>query len=77
MTQSFGDEPQDRSGEDADDAVDRPSTGHARIDDALSRLDGLGDLEITRHPDEFDAIHLVLRESLADAGRDGDAPDAR
>ena len=45
-------------------------TGHARIDEALERLNGLDDLEITAHPEEFDAIHGVLRESLANAGRD-------
>jgi hypothetical protein len=58
------------------EAVERPSTGHPRIDEVLSRLDGLDDLEITQHPDEFDAIHRVLRESLASAGRDGDSLDA-
>ncbi|MET1038218.1 MAG: hypothetical protein ABW075_08095 [Aeromicrobium sp.] len=46
-------------------------TGHARIDEALERLDRLDDLDITLHPEEFDAIHGVLRESLANAGRDG------
>lgn len=46
-------------------------TGHARIDEALERLDRLDDLDITLHPEEFDAIHGVLRESLASAGRDG------
>lgn len=48
-------------------------TGHPRIDEALERLDGLDELEITTHPEEFDAIHRVLRESLANAGRDEDA----
>ena len=46
-------------------------TGHARIDEALERLEGLDDLDISLHPEEFDAIHGVLRESLANAGRDG------
>lgn len=50
------------------------STGHAVIDEALERLDRLDDQEITSHPEEFDAIHRVLRESLANAGRDGDIP---
>lgn len=52
------------------------ATGHADIDAALERLDRLGDLEITSHPEEFDAIHRVLRESLANAGRDGDIPES-
>lgn len=51
-------------------------TGHAAIDEALERLDRLDDLEITAHPEEFDAIHRVLRESLANAGRDGDIPES-
>ena len=52
-------------------ATDVRSTGHPAIDEALERLDRLDDLEISGHPDEFDAIHGVLRESLANAGRDG------
>ncbi|MCW2800415.1 MAG: hypothetical protein JWQ70_1887 [Aeromicrobium sp.] len=67
---------EDETPETDDDAVERHTTGHPRIDEALSRLDGLDDLEITQHPEEFDAIHRVLRESLASAGRDGDPPDA-
>lgn len=66
---------EDETPETVEDAVDRPATGHARIDEALGRLDGLDGLEITQHPEEFDAIHRVLRESLASAGRDGDPPD--
>lgn len=60
----------------ADDEFDevRPDpvepTGHTRIDAALERLDRLHDLDITSHPEEFDAVHRVLRESLAGAGRD-------
>jgi hypothetical protein len=69
-------EPEGDLAEPTTESVERPSTGHPRIDEALSRLDGLDDLEITQHPDEFDAIHRVLRESLASAGRDGDAPDS-
>jgi hypothetical protein len=74
MTESFEPEPEPDTAESSAEAVEPPSTGHPRIDEALSRLDGLDDLEITEHPDEFDAIHRVLRESLASAGRDGDAP---
>jgi len=66
---------EDETPETVEDDGERPTTGHARIDEALGRLDGLDDLEITHHPDEFDAIHRVLRESLASAGRDGDPPD--
>lgn len=51
-------------------------TGHRRIDEALERLELLDDLDIAQHPDEFDAIHGVLRESLANAGRDEVAPDS-
>jgi hypothetical protein len=51
-------------------------TGHAAIDEALERLDRLVEREITSHPEEFDAIHRVLRESLANAGRDGDIPES-
>ena len=74
MTESF--EPHDETPEVVEDGVERPATGHARIDEAVNRLAGLDDLEITQHPEEFDAIHRVLRESLASAGRDGDAPDS-
>ncbi len=52
------------------------ATGHAGIDGAVERLDRLDNLEITSHPEEFDAIHRVLRESLANAGRDGDIPES-
>ncbi|MRJ77228.1 hypothetical protein GEV29_11825 [Aeromicrobium sp. SMF47] len=45
-------------------------TGHAEIDEALGRLDRLDDLEISDHAEQFDAIHGVLRASLANAGRD-------
>lgn len=50
------------------------ATGHPQIDEALERLHGLDALDITGHPEEFDAIHGVLRESLANAGRDGVDP---
>jgi hypothetical protein len=69
-------EPEGEIAEPATGFAERTSTGHPRIDEALSRLGGLGDLEITQHPEEFDAIHRVLRESLASAGRDGDVSDS-
>lgn len=60
MTEIYGDEEQPVE-----------LTGHPHIDEALERLQLLSDLDITAHPQEFDAIHGVLRESLANAGRDG------
>jgi hypothetical protein len=45
-------------------------TGHPAIDEALERLDRVDELDLSLHPEEFDAIHGVLRESLANAGRD-------
>jgi hypothetical protein len=51
-------------------------TGHGRIDEALERLDRLDELDISLHPEEFDAIHGVLRESLAQAGRGPGALDS-
>lgn len=57
--------------------VDAPEpTGHGRIDAALERLELLDDLDLAQHPDEFDAIHGVLRESLTNAGRDQVALDS-
>jgi len=50
----------------------QPPTGNAAIDEALTRLDRLPDLEFTEHPEQFDAIHRVLRESLTGSGADGD-----
>lgn len=52
------------------------STGNERIDEALKRLESLDELDINDHPEQFDAIHQALRESLASAGRDGDAPES-
>lgn len=71
ITDEVADEP-------IDDVAPEPveSTGHAVIDEALERLDRLDDLEITSHPEQFDAIHRVLRESLANAGRDEDIPES-
>lgn len=52
------------------DGPDVVLTGHAEIDDALGRLERLADLPVTEHPQEFDAIHGVLREVLAGGGRE-------
>jgi len=51
----------------------QPATGNAVIDEALMRLDRLQDLEVTEHPEQFDAIHRVLRESLTGSSADGDS----
>ena len=77
-TNSGTDVPDQIHDEPIDEVAPEPdeSTGHADIDGALERLDRLDDLEITSHPEEFDAIHRVLRESLANAGRDGDIPES-
>lgn len=58
------------------DAPDVPSTGHPAIDEALERLSRVDELDISLHPEEFDAVHGVLRESLAHAGRDEVAPES-
>ena len=44
------------------------AAGHPGLEDALARLDALDDADLDSHPAEFDAIHRVLREALADAG---------
>ena len=56
--------------------IEAESTGNVRIDEALTRLEALDELDINDHPEQFDAIHQALRESLASAGRDGDAPES-
>ncbi|MCW2841642.1 MAG: hypothetical protein JWR55_3125 [Aeromicrobium sp.] len=61
---------------DAGQGAGHEPTGHARIDEALQRLNRLDELDISLHPEEFDAIHGVLRESLANAGRDDVAPES-
>lgn len=75
MSEISGDEFQDEPIVDVAPEPVEP-TGHPRIDEALERLDGLDRLEITSHPEEFDAIHRVLRESLANAGRDEDLSES-
>lgn len=61
---------------DVPEPIEAASTGNVRIDEALTRLDALDELDINDHPEQFDAIHQALRESLASAGRDGDAPES-
>jgi hypothetical protein len=50
------------------------AAGHPGLEDALRRLDALDDVDLEKHPAEFDAIHRALRAALADAGQE-QAPD--
>lgn len=50
------------------------ASGHPGLEEALSRLDALDDVDLEQHPAEFDAIHRALRAALADAGQE-QAPD--
>jgi hypothetical protein len=76
MTENHDHDAQSDDGADQaqSDVPEIEATGHPQIDAALERLHGLDGLDITAHPEEFDAIHGVLRESLANAGRDGVDP---
>lgn len=40
--------------------------GHPGLEEALSRLDALDDVDLDQHPAEFEAIHRALRAALAD-----------
>lgn len=44
-------------------------TGHAEIDEALATLEQLAHRPVTEHVATYDAIHHVVRTTLADAGR--------
>ena len=44
-------------------------TGHAESDEALSALEDLAHRPVTEHVAAYDAIHHVVRTTLADAGR--------
>ena len=50
------------------------AAGHPGLEDALSRLEALDDVDIDQHPAEFDAIHRALRAALTDAGQAPDGP---
>ena len=56
----------------------RPSTGDARVDDAVARLDDLAALPVAEHVAVFEYVHERLTEALGDldvpaAARPGDA----
>lgn len=44
-------------------------TGHPEIDEALAGLEQLAHRPVTEHVAAYDAIHHVVRTTLADAGR--------
>ena len=44
----------------------RPSTGDARVDDAVARLDDLAGLPVTEHVAVFEYVHERLTEALGD-----------
>ena len=57
----------------------RPSTGDARVDDAVARLDDLAALPVAEHVAVFEYVHERLTEALGDLdvhapARSGDAP---
>jgi hypothetical protein len=60
----------------------RPSTGDARVDEAVARLDDLAGLPVAEHPAVFEYVHGRLTEALGDldvrdqAGSGGQGPDA-
>ena len=56
----------------------RPSTGDARVDDAVARLDDLAALPVAEHVAVFEYVHERLTEALGDLdvpapARSGDA----
>ena len=56
----------------------RPSTGDARVDDAVARLDDLAGLPVAEHLAVFEYVHERLTEALGDLdvpapARSGDA----
>jgi hypothetical protein len=42
------------------------AAGHPGLEEALRRLDALGDVDLDQHPAEFEAIHRALRAALTD-----------
>ncbi len=53
-------------------ATDRPdngwSTGDARVDDAVARLEGLDERDLNEHVEVYDSVHRDLADVLDDAG---------
>jgi hypothetical protein len=46
--------------------VPRPSTGNARVDDVVARLDDLAGLPVAEHLAVFEYVHERLTEALGD-----------
>jgi hypothetical protein len=60
----------------------RPSTGDARVDEAVARLDGLAALPLAEHLAVFEYVHERLTEALGDLdvhapARSGEQPPGR
>jgi hypothetical protein len=53
----------------------RPQTGDFRVDEALARLDELGELPVAEHPAVFEHVHQRLAEALGDLGTGDDGDD--
>jgi hypothetical protein len=51
----------------------RPSTGDARVDDAVARLDDLAALPVAEHVAVFEYVHERLTEALGDLDVPGPA----
>ena len=42
------------------------AAGYPELEDALRRLDAMGEVDLDHLPGEFDAIHRLLRAALGD-----------
>jgi hypothetical protein len=54
-----------------------PGVGDSRVDEALRRLDGLGDLPTSEHPAVFERVHGQLVEVLGGLRSGADQSDGR
>jgi hypothetical protein len=52
-------------------------TAEQRVDEALRRLDGLGDLPTSEHPAVFERVHSQLVEVLGELHSGADQADGR
>lgn len=58
----------------SDQSKDRQRTGDERVDTALDRLTGLGDLPLAAQVTVFDDVHRLLQDALTgdESGGSGD-----